>query len=683
MLFRRLLTLVVLLSLTALARADEPAEFFEKRVRPILVTNCFPCHSQQTKKKGGLHLDSRAAILKGGDSGQVIVAGEPAKSRLIAAVEYKDIELQMPPKGKLPDSAIADLTAWVKMGVPWPGPATTQAPAEKIVFDLEKRKRSHWAWQLVKASTPPAVRDASWPAGAADRFILAKLEAKGIRPAPTADKRTWLRRVTFDVTGLPPTVAEIDAFLKDDSPQAFARAVDRLLDSPHFGEHWARHWLDLVRYAESRGHEFDPSIPNVWQYRDYVIRALNADLPYNQFVTEHLAGDLLAKPRLHPDGGNESILGTGFWFLGEESHSPVDIRGDEADRLDNRLDVLTKTFLALTVSCARCHDHKFDAISTKDYYALLGFMESSNYRQVRFDAWEQNRRVAAELAEVRAKLHVKLQRALAESLHAGAAKMPDYLLAARDVIQGGMLPPKAAARRNVETARVEQWVRFLREAGSADDLFQPWRAACGFAGNVNAPPAHPTSETIVDYLKLRPEEWVPDDVTFALRQLGEIRINGSVEKPQVSFVERAAAEKDSAWNKLTDAPGTQLDHGALGTWVRSGRTIRTPAFTLKPGKTYILANGKGKVYAAVDSHTIIAGPLHGRLVSAFDTGGNWQWIACDLSNYAGHRAHLEISWLDDADLAVAQVVQSKRPRRSSRLPPPRCWPPRTEPCSLT
>ena len=201
--------------------------------------------------------------------------------------------------------------------------------------------------------------------------------------------------MTFDLIGLPPTPDEIDAFLRDDSPDAFDKVVDRLLASPQFGERWARHWLDLVRYAETRGHEFDYVIPNAYQYRDYVIRAFNADVPYDQFVTEHVAGDLLDQPRLHPtEGFNESILGTGFWFLGEEVHSPVDIRQDEADRFDNRIDVLTKTFLGLTVSCARCHDHKFDAISTKDYYSLFGFLESSSYRLVRFEALEQNRRVA-------------------------------------------------------------------------------------------------------------------------------------------------------------------------------------------------------------------------------------------------------------------------------------------------
>ena len=197
--------------------------------------------------------------------------------------------------------------------------------------------------------------------------------------APT-DKRTLLRRVTFDLVGLPPTAAEIDAFLVDESPQAFERVVDRLLDSPHYGERWARHWLDLVRYAETCGHEFDFELPYAFEYRDYVIRALNADVPYNQFVVEHVAGDLLPKPRLNPgERFNESIIGTGFWYLGESTHSPVDVRADEATRIDNQIDVFSKTFLGQTLACARCHDHKFDAISTKDYYAISGYLQSSRF----------------------------------------------------------------------------------------------------------------------------------------------------------------------------------------------------------------------------------------------------------------------------------------------------------------
>ena len=345
--------------------AEDPnpqgVEFFEKRIRPLLVNQCFACHSSDKKKKGGLLLDSRAAALKGGDTGPAFVPNKPEDSLLIKVIGYED-DVKMPPRGKLSAEQIADMTAWIKMGAPWPGGETTATIDTS--FDLQKRKE-HWAFQPIKQNAAPHVKDAAWPRNDIDRFILAKLEAKGLQPAKPADKRTLLRRITFDLTGLPPTPAEIDAYLSDESPCAYESVVERLLASPAYGERWARHWLDLVRYAETYGHEFDVDMAESYHYRDYVIRAFNADVPYDRFVTEHLAGDLLPQPRRHPvEKFNESIQATAFWFLGEEKHSPVDLRVDGADRRDNQIDVFAKTFLGLTVSCARCHDHKFDAILT-------------------------------------------------------------------------------------------------------------------------------------------------------------------------------------------------------------------------------------------------------------------------------------------------------------------------------
>ncbi len=239
----------------------------------------------------------------------------------------------------------------------------------------------------------------TWPAEPLDRFVLSRLEQKDLQPAPPADRHTLIRRAYFDLIGLPPTAEKVQQFIHDPSPQAWTNVVDGLLASPQFGERWARHWLDLVRYAETRGHEFDFDVPHAWQYRDYVIRAFNADVPYNQFVTEQIAGDLLEQPRTDPTGAtNESVLGTGFWFLGDWVHSPVDIRLDETDRVDNQIDVMGKTFLGLTLGCARCHDHKFDAISAKDYYSLAGFLNSSSYREVHFQGQAHNRQIAAKLA---------------------------------------------------------------------------------------------------------------------------------------------------------------------------------------------------------------------------------------------------------------------------------------------
>ncbi len=328
-------------------------------------------------------MNSRQDIIDGGDTGPAIVAGDPDESLMIDAINYGEV-YEMPPDTKMTDEEIGVLTKWVEMGAPWPKEKT--GPAKKVeVFDLAKRKADHWCWQPAKKTSPPSTKS-DWAEGAIDKFILAKLESANLQPAQKADRRTLIRRVYFDLIGLPPTPTEIEAFLNDESPNAFANVVDELLASKHFGEHWARKWMDLTRYAETCGHEFDYPIPDAWKYRDYLIRAFNAGVPYDQFIREHLAGDLMHNPRLHPDKKyNESILGTGFWFLGEATHGPVDVKGDEAGRIDNQIDVMSKTFLGLTVACARCHDHKFDAISTEDYYSLAGFLQSSRRQRVMLD----------------------------------------------------------------------------------------------------------------------------------------------------------------------------------------------------------------------------------------------------------------------------------------------------------
>jgi hypothetical protein len=386
------------------AAEDTPAdpaglEFFEKQVRPILVTRCHECHAGAAHK-GNLRLDSQAAVLAGGDTGPAVVAGDPDKSLLVGAVRYGDL-YQMPPDSQLPPEEIKTLEEWVRRGAPWGAETSAANVPAASEFDLAARAK-HWSFQPLASPAPPQVAASDWVRTPVDRFLLQNLAAAGLEPAPPADRRTLLRRVTFDLIGLPPTAAEIAAFVQDESPNAYEKVVNRLLESPRYGERWARHWLDLVRYAETHGHEFDFDIPNAFRYRDYVIRALNADLPYNQFVIEHVAGDLLAQPRRHPqDGTNESIIATGWYFFGEAVHSPVDVRADEAIRIDNQIDVFSKAFLGLTVSCARCHDHKFDAISTKDYYALAGYLQSSRYQQAPIDAPEELAKVVSRLGELR------------------------------------------------------------------------------------------------------------------------------------------------------------------------------------------------------------------------------------------------------------------------------------------
>ena len=386
----------------------EQIEFFESKVRPLLAKNCYQCHSAKAKPLfAGLRLDSRAGVLKGGNAGPVIIAGDPEHSRLIQAVQGET--LQMPPTGKLKDNDIAALVKWVEMGAPWPEDEAPAAAAQASVFDLEARKREHWAWQPVRSNPPPQVRNHNWAQGAVDRFVLAKLEAEGLTPAAPAGRYTLLRRLSFDLTGLPPSPEDIEDFANDHSPVAYERLVDRLLESPRFGERWARHWMDLVRYSESHGSEGDPDVPQAWRYRDYLIRSLNQDVPYDQLVREHLAGDLLPDPRWSADGRtNESILGPAHFRMIEHAYDPVEPWEDRVKWVDNQVDVFSKAFQGLTVSCARCHDHKFDAISQKDFYALFGTFVGARPIQTSIDDPAYLRLHSDELAALKGRIRNQL-----------------------------------------------------------------------------------------------------------------------------------------------------------------------------------------------------------------------------------------------------------------------------------
>ncbi|MCP5115360.1 MAG: DUF1549 domain-containing protein, partial [bacterium] len=372
-------------SVSAAAHTPEQLEFFEKKIRPVLARKCYQCHSDKIgTSMGGLRVDSLEALLIGGDTGPAIASDDPRKSLLLAAISYDDARFRMPPTGKLSDDEIADFTAWIEMGAPDPRAAAAVDKPKGI--DLEQG-RKFWSFQPVRDPAPPTVGDNAWSRSPVDRFILAKLEAQGLTPAAEPDKRTFIRRVTFDLTGLPPTPAEIDAFLADNSPDAPRKLIDRLLASPHYGERWARHWLDLVRFAETNGHEFDNNKLDAWRYRDYIIRAFNQDVPYNRLVEEHIAGDLMPRKRLSADNAHwESPIGTSYFWFGEVLNSATDSVKSRADEVDNQIDVMSKAFLGLTVACARCHDHKFDPLPTADYYALAGVLHSTNIREAVIDS---------------------------------------------------------------------------------------------------------------------------------------------------------------------------------------------------------------------------------------------------------------------------------------------------------
>ncbi len=376
----RLAALAFALNLiAAVTYADDRAQFFESRIRPVLVQKCGECHGEKGAK-GGLKLNSREAILKGGDSGPAALPGKPDESPLIAAVRYID-EPKMPPKGKLSESEIRDLTKWVADGLAWPEESGKKTAGTNPISKPGRTvaSKDHWSLRPVKVVGPPAVQDAEWPLTNIDRYLLARLEAEGLKPAPPADKRTLLRRVTFDLTGLPPTVEETDAFLADASPDAYAKAVDRLLASPRYGERWGRHWLDVVRYADSRdarGIGGDTDIAEAYRYRDWVVNALNRDMPYDQFIVRQIAGDLL--PPDSPGGVNvDGMVATGLLTIGEWGTGDADKEKMLTDVVADQIDVVSRAFMGLTIACARCHDHKFDPITQRDYYGLAGIFFST------------------------------------------------------------------------------------------------------------------------------------------------------------------------------------------------------------------------------------------------------------------------------------------------------------------
>jgi cytochrome c553 len=375
---RKTVAVLVISAFAAASRgAEDPAkiEFFEKRVRPVLVDNCYNCHSANTNAKGGLRVDDRNGLLHGGNSGAAVIPGQPDKSLLIKAVQYKDDNLQMPPKKQLSAEQVADLTTWINDGAAWPAVAVPLAIG-KSSAKYEKLKKEHWAWQPLRDAKAPAVRDVAWPTCDIDRFILAKLEGASLKPVGDADRLALIRRVTFDLTGLPPTSEEIDAFVNDPSTSAFEKVVDRLLASPAFGERWGRHWLDVARYGESTGSSRNVPYPHAWRYRDYVIDAFNADKPYDQFIREQIAGDLL--PAASTRERDEHLVATGFLALGvKDVNQRFKVRF-VMDNIDEQIDTVSRSILGLTASCARCHDHKFDPIPASDYYALAGIFNSTD-----------------------------------------------------------------------------------------------------------------------------------------------------------------------------------------------------------------------------------------------------------------------------------------------------------------
>ncbi|MEM9825739.1 MAG: PSD1 and planctomycete cytochrome C domain-containing protein [Planctomycetota bacterium] len=576
-------------------------EFFEKHIRPTLAQHCFECHGGESDSPdANLRLDRRSRFFAGGDSGEIVVPGDPDASLLIQALRYDGEE--MPPDGKLPDDVIAKFEQWVNDGAVWPDEVESEVAATPKRFDLAQRRDEHWAWQSIRQYDAPEVQNPDWCRVPADRFILAGLEQQGLLPAAECDPLTWLRRVSFDLTGLPPSARDVAMIQEDASESRRNRIVAELMASPEFGRRWGRHWLDVVRYAESRGHEFDFDIPNSQRYRDYVVDAWNADIPFDDFVREHIAGDLLANPRIDVvDGSNQSLLGTGFWNLDQWVHSPVDIRKDETDRVDNAIDTVSKAFLGMTVACARCHDHKFDAISAADYYAISGMIRSSDYAQVRYQSRDHNLDIAKRIRNLDKRFAALIQDNLLEK-PGGDASMNDTA--------------------QTETAKTPP---------TDDSLLFDFQISAA-----------------IDHLRVPPN--------FARHAAGELKPPGETSEPAFSRYEVAGWSHDPLWDarRTISLAGTE-DTGTLGKLPRADRTLATPTFVLEAPELWCRVEGTGRIFACVNGHRMIAGPLHKDTI--VDVKRDHPWVRLKLDDYVGKRMHLEFIPKPKHEFTVAAVFQ--------------------------
>ena len=661
-------TLVAIPSARAAEAKVEPTpqaiEQFEREVRPILAKHCFECHGPK-KEHNGLRLDSRAGMLKGGDSGPAIAVGSPEKSLLIEAVKHESFEMPPEPSPKLADKEIASLEAWIRAGAPWPVDTSAAAAPDTIA----ERAKKFWGFKPPRAYVPPKVANAAWSAQPIDRFLAARWEAAKLEPAADADPQTLIRRVTFVLTGLPPTDAEVAAFVQAyaTSPkaadQAYTALVDRLLASPRFGEHWARHWMDWVRFCESHGSEGDPAIPFAWRYRDYLIRALNADVPYDQLVREHLAGDLLTKPRRNEALGiSESILGTAQFRFVEHGFQPIDPLEDMVKITDNQIDVVMKSFQALTVTCARCHDHKFDALSQADFYALYPVFAAARPTQVQIDLPERLHKHDARLLEIKR----ALQPALAEAWLASLDELPSRLKALPEVTKKEEKPknlensslraplPQGAREDHIQAAVDLVGKRF-------DNPLFPWVSARNRSDKAAADTLSKVAQRYVDEARKRAElqksnvakKVVVDDAEFA-----KWRGTGA-------GVPREASAA-GVWTVSVD--GTRVVDGVLPAGVythhvsaKQGAVLTSPTFMVDHDaiSVRIVGGGYGTARLILQNYIVPRGGIYN--ISSVPLEPGRQWFTWDTTFWRGFEARIELVTNDELTIISRALPKDPPP----------------------
>lgn len=647
---------------------DQQLEYFEAKVRPLLVEHCYECHGPDAEyAEGGLSLATRKDLLAGGDTGPAVVPGDPADSLLFDSISYGDL-YQMPPDQKLGKSDLAIIKKWIADGAAWPQHDANERSNVKESFDLIQRKQEHWCWQPIVDYSIPKVKDGGWPSDSIDYFVLNQLENEGMAPPPGADRHALLRRVYFDLIGLPPTPEQVRDFVYDDAPDAFEKVVDRLLASRHFGERWARHWLDLVRYAESYGHQYDYDMPHSYRYRDYLIRAFNNDVSYRQLIHEHIAGDLLEQPRRNSDEDfNESIMGTAFWYLGQAKPSAVDSRANEADLIDDRIDTMSKTFLGLTVSCARCHDHKFDAISTKDYYALYGFFQSSTRQLAMLDPGRKIEHSFNEIAKIVERGDKSVNEIVGSFQGIDPEKLADYLDIAINVLRNSTTGEKIELDdvvdiKDVDRATLLKLIKLIasEEAKSPSNPLHLIRLAVDSEQPINENFARQILARVKKAIKAD-KRWRENSTLFADFS------NGLPEGwSRTGFAFNSQGNKHS--NAHFSGSGEPISHAGSVDSGRSGArfygVIRSPTFQLNDPRIHHHIRGNNvTVRVIIDGFFMdqYRDLLFREALFKMKPSNEfaWQTQDGDLKNHLGSMAHLEIIDHGDGHVCMDEIRFSK------------------------
>lgn len=626
--FLKLLFSISLISITTVAIAEthqdsaESLEFFESKVRPILVEHCYSCHNSTETAEGGLILDHRSALRNGGQSGPTLDFETPSKSLLLKVMRHEIADLEMPQgEDQLPQSVIQDIEKWIAMGAPDPrtSPPAGAAQVSETSWQatLAERKK-WWSFQPITSPKPPVVKNQDWSDKPIDQFILEKLEENNLPIAPEADRRVLIRRLSFVLRGLPPSPAEVEQFLRDDSEDAYPKLVDKFLASPAFGEHWARHFMDLVRYAETHGSEGDPRIPRVWKYRDYLIRALNDDIPYDQIVKEHVAGDLLEQPRINQGLNiNESAIAPAHWRMCFHGFAPTDALDEKVRFIDDEINVFSKAFLGLTVSCARCHNHKFDPISQTDYYALFGIVSSSRPGIVDINPMSTQEQHKSELHQ----LKKTIRKLIGQAWEAESNGLADKLL------------QKLSATPQEELnspANLLHPFQVLKQNG----MFESSSLA-----KVISPSELPENSKVWDFQRESDfKQWF-------------VHGNGSASRLALPGEFTIPAEGSSIGPLLYGGVYSHLES------TKHRNILSSPHFDLD-GKYELWIKVSGDSQAIV-RYVVQDYPRNGTVYPVTTLqGGKWKWQRYDLSYWEGEEIHIEISTAADSAVLAKDIDRS-------------------------